>query len=554
MKRIMLVVLLALSLVTMTAASAQSSDTLIWSLAGGDISTLNRALVTDSNSFAVINSLFSGLYQLNPDTAIPEPDLTSWEVSEDGKTYTFTIRPDANWSDGTPITSKDVKFTYDAILSDQVESPHKGSFAAVESVDIIDDKTFNVVLKQVDCTVFGDLTGLGNLVPLPSHLYAADFSDFMTNPNNLAPSVVSGPYQFAERSAGEFVRLTANPSYYAGTPKIPNLLYRIIADSTTIPQALETNTIDYAFMLPDLFAQLADPSAFSVFQYPANIAPFAIMNYQDSENPQNAYDADGNPVELVPNKFFADKRVRQAVAMGYNKLDVALTLGDSAGSVPLTGPITPAFYGAYNFSDLPYYEYNPERAAELLEEAGWVDSNGNGVRDKDGLEFEVDLIYSNILELFPNAALIMQDQLGQIGIKINLVQQEWSAYLTNVLLPGKYDLTVVSFGGGAQVDATAYSLLYSRNIVLGGGGFNLAAYVNPEMDRLLDEGRQVPGCDVAERSRIYREVQRIAMEDVAYDWMVSSPQVHVLNPRVTDAFIGQWGFTRDQLIGWGLGD
>jgi len=241
--------------------------------------------------------------------------------------------------------------------------------------------------------------------------------------------------------------------------------------------------------------------------------------------------------------------------MGYDKLALALTLGENAGSVPLTGPVVPSFYGSYDMSDMPYWEYNPERAAALLEEAGWV-MGDDGVRVKDGVRFEIDLVYSKLVDLWGNAALIMQDQLGQIGIKINIVEQEWSAYLGNNLLPGNFDITIVGFGGGNEVDGIAYNLLYSKNVVPGGGGFNLASYINPEMDRLLDEARTLPGCDPAARNELYREVQRIALEDVAYDWLVSTTQVHVLNSRVTDAYIGQWSFSLpgSQMLTWGLGE
>ena len=118
--------------------------------------------------------------------------------------------------------------------------------------------------------------------------------------------------------------------------------------------------------------------------------------------------------------------------------------------------------------------------------------------------------------------LIMQDQLGQIGIKINIVEQEWSAYLSNVLLPGK---------------------------------FNISGYVNPAMDKLLDEGRNVPGCAVADREKIYTQIQQLAHDDVPYDWLVSTTQVNVLNKRAADAYIGQWdgGVIPKGVVGWSLG-
>jgi peptide/nickel transport system substrate-binding protein len=307
-------------------------------------------------------------------------------------------------------------------------------------------------------------------------------------------------------------------------------------------------------MYPDQLEQLVPQDIFNTFLYPNANSPIVIMNQQDPASYQAAYDEEGNLNELVPNPFFADVRVRQAIAMGYDKAALALTQGENAGSVPLTGPIVPSFYGAYDMSDLSYWEYNPERAAELLDEAGWV-LGADGVREKDGVRFEIDLVYSKLVDLWGNAALIMQDQLGQIGIKINIVEQEWSAYLGNVLLPGNFNITIVGFGGGTEVDGIAYNLLYSKNVVPGGGGFNLASYINPEMDRLLDEARTLPGCDTAARYELYREVQRIALEDVAYDWLVSTTQVHVLNGRVTDAYIGQWSASLPgaDMLSWGLG-
>lgn len=544
MKRYILVLLLLLVAVVLPASAQTNPEVLVWSLIGGDITTLNTALITDGNSFAVAGFLFDGLYKVNPDTGLPEPQLATWDVSEDGLTYTFHIKPDAKWSDGEPITAQDVKFTYDAINSDIVQSPRKADFASIVSVEATDDATVVVTLKEPNCTIWGN--GFGSLTPLPSHKFAADLSDFMTNPFNTAPDVVSGPYKFVEWKASELVRLEANPEYHRGAPEISSVVFRIVADQATLGQALGTSTVDYGFMYPDDFAQIQNTDPITTFNYPNPNAPIVIFNEQDSANPQNAYDADGNLVELTPNKFFSDVRVRQAFAMGYDKAALAQTQGPD--SVQLSGPIVPSFYGAYDMSSVAPWSYDPEAAGALLDEAGWV-MGADGVREKDGVKFEVDLVYSKLVDLWGNAALIMQDQMGQIGVKINIVEQEWSAYLSNTLLAGKYDLTVVGFGGGTEVDGIAYNLLHSKQVVVGGGGFNLASYVNPKMDELLDTARTLPGCDVAARAELYKQMQQIARDDVPYDWLVSTTAVNVLNKRVTDAYIGQWGYDS---IGWGL--
>jgi len=552
MKRILL--LAGLLLLTVSVVSAQSSpDTLIWSLTGGDVSTLNPVLASDGNSLTVSAVIFEGLFSADPNTGLPIPALATWEISEDGLQYTFTLKEGVIWSDGTPITSADVKFTYDAVMSDVVESPRKADMSAIASIEIVDDRTFVVTLTGPNCTIWGG--AFGSLVPLPASKYAADFSDFMTSEFNTAPDVASGPYMFVEHSAGEFVRTAANPTYHLGQPQIPYLLFRVVADPATLNQALQTSTVDYAFMYPDQLEQLPQAETFNTFLFPNNNAPIVVMNYQDSENPQAAYAEDGSPVELAPNKFFSDIRVRQAVAMGYDKAALALTMGEAAGSVQLTGPVTPAFYGAYDMSAIEPWPYDPEAAAALLEEAGWVDSDGDGVREKDGVRFEVDLVYSPLVDLWTNIATVMQDQLGQIGIQVNVSTMEWSAYLSEVLLPYKYDLTVVGFGGGTQIDGIAYNLLNSKNVVPN-SSFNLAGYVNPEMDALLEQARTLPGCNQAELETLYQQVQQIARDDVSYDWTVSTTAVNVFNPRVTNVTYGQWdgGGVGLTVYEWGLGE
>src|SRR5262245_201901 len=162
-------ILLAIVL-PMTGALAQgTADTLLRSTLSGDISTLNPALITDSASIDVASFLWADLFKIDPKTNQPVPGLATWKLSEDGLTYTFTLR-DATWSDGKPITSKDVKFTYDAINSDKVQSPRKSDLALVSKFNVIDDKNFSIVLSKPNCTVWGSTFGV--LSPIPSHKYA----------------------------------------------------------------------------------------------------------------------------------------------------------------------------------------------------------------------------------------------------------------------------------------------------------------------------------------------------------------------------------------------
>jgi ABC-type transport system substrate-binding protein len=194
MKKALVILVIAMLVVPLTTALGQggAEETFQYS-STYDMTTLNPILMTDGGSFNVSQFVWAGLFNVDPMTGLPVPGLASWEISEDGLTYTFTIRDDANWSDGTPISAQDFKFTYDAVASPLVESPRKSDIQSIAAVNIIDDKTFEVVLSEVNCTIWNNLGAALNS-PLPSHKYAADFSDIMTSDFNLNPDIASGPY------------------------------------------------------------------------------------------------------------------------------------------------------------------------------------------------------------------------------------------------------------------------------------------------------------------------------------------------------------------------
>lgn len=538
------VLLSVLLLIVVPGVLAQDGAVLLRSITG-NVTTLNPVLWTDTTSNDVGSFIWASLFDIDPQTAQPVPALATWEVSDDGMEYTFHLNADANWSDGEPITAQDVAFTYNAIINDAIASPRKGDVALISALTVVDDKTFTVTLSQPNCTVWGNT--LATLVPIPAHMFAADYSDFMTTSFNTAPTVTSGPYVWSETRPDEYVKLVANANYFKGAPQIPTIINRSISDPAIQNQALQTGEVDFAFMYPDQLEQLGNQDPFNVFALPLNNTPMLIMNWADSANPQPAFDEAGNRIEQAPNKFFGDVRVRQAVAMGYDKSAIMQTLGENGGYL-LSGPITPSF--SWVNADVAPWAYDPEKAAALLDEAGWIMNDATGIREKDGVPFEVTLVYPPLVDLYTNIALVAQDQLGQLGIKINVESQEFSSYLTNSLLPQTYDMTIVGFGGNSEVDSIAYNILLSENDVPG-SGFDITSYVNPEIDDLLKQGRSLAGCEVTARAEIYQQIQQIAHDDVAYDFTVGTNAVLVMNKRVTGFEPGPWNYTVNPET-WGI--
>lgn len=494
----------------------------------GNLTSWNPALTNDGASTQARSLLWPALINTDETSGAPVPGLQTWEVSDDSLTYTFTIRDDAVWSDGIPISSADVKFMIEAIQSD-IETVYESAVEQITEVNIIDEKTYEIVLSEINCAFLSSLSGIRLL---PSHKYAEDFSDFETSGFNMNPTISGGPYILDDWAPTEFEAFTANPGYWGGAPSIPNLVNRVMEDPTIGVQALQAGEVDYMTMQGDLFQQITNKDGLNWVSYPQTSVGFLSLNWADPNDPQPAYDEDGNPVEQTPHPLFGDVRVRQAVAMGINVQDLIDAMGPDGGT-PLVGPVSPLSGWAYN-DDLPRYPYDPEAAMALLEEAGWVDEDGNGVREKDGEPLAFTIAYSSILQMFETEALIIQDQLNQIGFDVSVEHYEWGNYIEEVYLGQKYDATPMTNSDPAAAEPNTFaSLVLSREDIPGAGN-NIASYVNPEVDALLDEARAVPGCAPEDRAELYKEMQRISHEDVSYVWLFVPNMFHVSNQRIGD--------------------
>jgi len=555
----LLLVMVALLLLALPVL-AQDQDTVV--IRGfGNIVTFNPALTTDGASYQAYSLLFPAPVNVDPFTGETVPGLTTWEVSEDGLLYTFTIREGAVWSDGTPITSADMAFAIGAGQNSELGTVWASNVELVETVNIIDDRTYEVVLSEVNCAALSDL---GSIRFMPAHKYAADYSDFTDSEFNLNPDISGGPYILEEWAPDEFQRFRANPDYWAGEPQIPFLVNRVIGEQALAIQAIQAGEIDYTYFQGDLFEQIVNRDQLQFASFPQVSVNFMSLNWADPNNPQPAYDEDDNLTDQTPHPIFSDVRVRQAVAMGYNKQDVLATLGGEEGGTPLVGVVAPTIGWAYN-NEIDVYPYDPERAAELLTEAGWTDADGDGVRECNGCETAEEgtplaftIRYSNILQLFETTVLVAQDQLGQLGFEVDLELVEWSNYIPEIYFGQQYDATAMSNSGGTRPpDPNDFTTLILSTQDVPGSGNNLASYVNPEIDELIRQARSLPGCDPAERAEIYYQIQQIAHEDVAYDFTFTPNIFQVANSRIQNFNPGPswvfYGYTA-HVHEWALGE
>jgi peptide/nickel transport system substrate-binding protein len=527
-KRLLFFLLVGILLFPLTSLNGQDDETIV--IRGfGNIVTFNPLMTSDGASYQAYSLLFPAPVDVDSFTGEPIPGLTSWTVSDDGLTYTFTINENAIWSDGTPITSDDMIFTIGAIQNEEIATSLESNVALVSAVNRVDDKTYEVVLSQPDCAAIGQLGGIRFL---PAHRFEPDYSDFLENSINTNPDISGGPYILEEWAPDEGQRFRANPDFWAGAPNIPFLVNRVVGEQTVALQAIQAGEIDYTYFQGDLFQQIENTENLQYQFFPQLSVNFLSLNWVDPENPQPAYDEEGNLVEQTPHPIFSDVNVRKAVAMGYNKADILETLGGETGGTRLVGVVAPTITWAYN-TDLEPYPYDPEMAQQLLEEAGWVDSDGDGVREKDGVPLAFTIRYSNILNLFETTALVAQDQLSQIGFSVELELVEWANYIEDVYFGQNYDATPMSNSGGtAPPDPNDFTTLILSTEDVPGGGNNLASYVNPEIDELIEQARSVPGCATEDRAEIYNQIQALAHEDVAYDWTFTPNVYQVANQRI----------------------
>ena len=489
--------------------AAANGGTLSLSL-NGDPDSLNPILANTGAAAAVNRLLFPSLLgrnaytgQLGSDNAMAQ----SWEVSPDGLTYTFALRPGVVWSDGDGVDAADFKFTYDAILSEQVESPYKSALDNLAGIDVLSPLRVQVRFRQALCD------GLDVLLIgwLPSHLYAPDFTDIMTSSANTNPAVSAGPFVFQSWAPGENIALRRNQRYWQGPSRAERLVLHIEPDPTERFARLLDGTVDVA---PVAAAQMtsaqADPN---VLVYSANMDgyDFIALNLANPENPQPGLDDAGNRIVQDPHPVLADPSVREAIARALDYKTIVESIYLNRG-YQITSNVLPIIPWAHDVSIEPY-TYDPNAARQLLESAGWVDSNNDGIRERGQTSLVLELIVVAGNTIHEQLADLVQDQLNSVGFDITVASVA-AGDLAARLLGQRYDMAITGWTelGADPNDDWLWTTQHDRP----GSDFNFVSYQNAEVDRLLQQANTVPGCKPEDRAPLYKQVQRLIHDDLPY--------------------------------------
>ncbi len=536
-------VLFVLALLALFAAgaSAQQGGILIGTNFGGDPTNMNPLISNNTVELALNEFLYPSLFNIDPETRAPmkggrnDQDnglALDWTISEDGLTYTFMLRDDITWNDGTPVTAHDYKFTFDALASGETSSPRTDVLQSVESVDALDDTTLVVTLKLASCRVIEELDDFGIL---PQHIIEpqldGDYAKIDELEYNKNPDVTAGVFNFGALVPDEQTSLIRNDNHWMSVSPEGYIIRNVPDQLVGIEQFLagEVNSVGTAgsASVPATrmqeFRDRAEAGEFQIYEYVDDGLTFVGFNLADRNNPVNGLDDDGNAIDQGQHPLFGDARVRQAIAQAVNYADIIEGAAEGE-AVQVNSFGTPALWG-YDASMEPW-EYNPEAALALLAEAGFVDHDDDAstplVATEDalyaeaGTEFAFELLTNSGNLVREAAGTVIQDQLGQIGIAVDFQTQEFGA-LVQFLLGQDFDAIMIGFTNLDQ-DTDARNVFTPVGDLVG-GGFNFVSYSNERVTELYNEALALPGCDFHERQALYHEISRILHNDLPWWWL-----------------------------------
>jgi peptide/nickel transport system substrate-binding protein len=441
------------------------------------------------------------------------PSEENGGISPDGRVITLKLRDDIVWSDGTPITSEDFVFTYEMTMSPKNTVASTFPYDKLEKVEAPDPKTVVMTFKEPFAAWQATLWhGL-----LPAHILRPVFEKEGTIDNaewNRAPTVGCGPFVFKEWESGSFIRFVANENYWLGRPKIDEIFIRIVPDDASQVAALKAGDGD----LGTFIAYSDIPTLEQAGVHMVKVFSGYNEGWYFYLHPEKGHPA------------LKDVRVRQAIALAFDCFSVCkdLLLG-------LTKP--PATYWAntpWQDPTLEPWPYDPERAKQLLDEAGWKDTNGDGVRDKDGVELVLTL-GTTTREIRRDVQAVAQQQLAQVGIKLELANADSDIFFNSYgeggpCATGQYDIFEYSTTPQYPDPDTADWLCSEIPSDENPSGVNWQSVCDEELDGLFK--LQATQVDPAERQQTFHKITRLIYEKVYWLGVWEDPDIWAVGPRL----------------------
>ena len=465
----------------------------------GEASTLIPILASDSASHSVAGLIYNGLIKYDKDLKIIGDLAESYQVSPDGLTITFKLRKNVTWHDGKPFTSRDVLYTYRVIIDPKTPTAYSEDFKQVAAVTAPD--SFTVIVRYAK--PYAPALASWSVAILPAHLLEGQ--DITKSPLARKP-VGTGPFRFKEWVAGQKIVLEANKNYFEGRPYLDRYVFRLIPDTSTMYMELKAGGVDQMGLTPVQFARQTDTprfkAAFNKYRYPSNGYLYLGYNLRHS--------------------LFKDIRVRRAMTAAINKDElihgVLFGMGQKSD-----GPMIPGRWAHNpNVKDIPF---NPTYARQLLAEAGWK-TGDDGFLQKDGKTLRFTILTNQGNQQRLMTAQIIQQRLKQVGVDVRIRIVEWAAFLKEFIDKGNFEVVLLAWM--TSQDPDMYDIWHSSKTKP--GELNFIGYNNPEVDRLLEEGRST--FDIEKRKKAYYRIQDILAEEQPYTFLYVPDALPVVSSRI----------------------
>jgi peptide/nickel transport system substrate-binding protein len=452
----------------------------------------------DRYSELVATQVTDSLVQYDPGMRLVPRVAESWEISDDHRTVTFRLRDGVRWHDGRPVTADDVLFTVRQVRDPLVENPtFLPLFEDLASIEAPDPRTVRATFERAR----PEMLEAWRVPLLPAHA-AESGAELLTGAYARHP-IGCGPFRFVRHLHGEEIVLEANDDYWDGRPHLDRLVFRVYPDDRTGWEALLAGEVDTMQMSPELWHRARESERGKRLE---SLVYYRLNVWQVTWN----HRAEGLP--------FDDPDVRVALTLALDRRKFADTVLQG-----LARPAVTTYHPELSWTDpaIEPWPYDPREAAERLERAGWVDRDGDGVRERDGRPFRFDLmVIASSQAMVDQLAAWLERSWSEIGVVARIDKLEWNLFRER-RNAGEYHAAM--YGISFTPNPDQWELYHSSAT---DGGFNYAGFADPEVDRLLEAGRRT--FDDSERRRTYHALQRRLheLEPMAYLLHLATPVLH----------------------------
>lgn len=480
---------------TETDTDAQTSDTIIFGIADNVPGIFNPLIATKTTDQDINKVIYPSLLEIDSDGNLQPYLAESYEV--DDLTITFHLQENAVWHDGEPVTAEDVAYTFTCIIDPNFTGTsynkiscikgaaayHEGTADSVEGIKVIDEHTIQFELESVYAPAFTDIATRGIL---PEHVWGEiPVGEFENQVDLMKQPIGCGPYKVEEYVEGQQLKLVANEDFFLGAPKTENLVIKIVSADSILAE-YKNGTIDIVSvkdLTSDDISTLTDDLGLETVQFPNNVYRYIGINLRK--------------------EVFQDKNLREALIYAIDREQIVETLIEGKGST-IDAPFLPVGWAKADESKLTKRDYDPEKAKQILADAGYADTDGDGILESpNGTKLSFTYKIPSDTSLTEQVALVVQQNWKEIGVEVELVSVEYQQLAQEAIFNHDFDFYTLNCQFGFDPDIKQWWHSSAATDEVGTPSWNFDGFKNAELDELVTKANET--MDQDERKDLYND-------------------------------------------------